>query len=232
MKAKYFSSTSIIHAKIRYNPSLIWRSIHGAIALVNKLMLWRIGDGSTTKIWLDKWIPKLSSFQVQSPIFLFPKEATIKELIDANTFTWKKDPVFQLFWKEETDLILSLPMSMCGAKDKLTWWLARNGIFSVKSAYFLKNLRRRNSRSEPSNSSTSNQLWKKQWKLKVPSSVQHFVWRICHDILPTKSNLKRRNIINQAICPICEHEEETSIHILWKCPSASDVWSENGSPLR
>ena len=44
-------------------------------------------------------------------------------------------------------------------------------------------------------------------------------------ILPTRGNLRRRKIIEESKCPLCEREEETNAHILWFCPSAMDVWS-------
>jgi hypothetical protein len=45
-----------------------------------------------------------------------------------------------------------------------------------------------------------------------------------NNILPTKERLYRRKVTKDALCPICTLEEETSLHILWSCPSARDVW--------
>ena len=32
------------------------------------------------------------------------------------------------------------------------------------------------------------------WKMKIPSKVAHFVWRLVRDRLPTRANLRRRNM--------------------------------------
>lgn len=51
------------------------------------------------------------------------------------------------------------------------------------------------------------------WNLKVPKKVQYFVWRLVMDRLPTKLNLRRRNIQlheMQYQCPWCNDEEESS----------------------
>ncbi|KAH1246600.1 hypothetical protein GmHk_06G016648 [Glycine max] len=51
------------------------------------------------------------------------------------------------------------------------------------------------------------------WNLKVPKKVQYFVWRLVMDRLPTKLNLRRRNIQlheMQYRCPWCNDEEESS----------------------
>lgn len=59
----------------------------------------------------------------------------------------------------------------------------------------------------------------------MPNSNKNFMWRACHNILPTRENLLRRKIITDSRCPICGIEVETANHILWSCPLASDVWS-------
>lgn len=92
-------------------------------------MLWSIGDGNITHIWEEKWIPRPTSLRVLPRVSLLPKEANVKELIDANTCTWKEDTIFQIFSRAKAELILSLPINMFEARDERTWWLAKNGIF-------------------------------------------------------------------------------------------------------
>jgi hypothetical protein len=56
--------------------------------------------------------------------------------------------------------------------------------------------------------------------------LQVFLWKACHDILPSRVNLHCRKLIEDPLCPLCLQEEETTGHILWSCPSAQDVWME------
>lgn len=51
-----------------------------------------------------------------------------------------------------------------------------------------------------------------------------FLWKGCHDILPTKETLFRKQVVHDMLCPICERETKLVLHILWSCPSAQDVW--------
>lgn len=53
IKAKYFRTIDFFEAELGSNPSQIWRGIHEARDLVRKGTRWKIGDGTTIKIWGD-----------------------------------------------------------------------------------------------------------------------------------------------------------------------------------
>jgi hypothetical protein len=59
-----------------------------------------------------------------------------------------------------------------------------------------------------------------------------FVWKACNNLLPTKANLLRRKVVDNALCPIYLREEETKEHLLWECPSAFDVWCDDPISLQ
>jgi hypothetical protein len=50
------------------------------------------------------------------------------------------------------------------------------------------------------------------------------MWRACNGLLPTKSNLFRRKIVDSNLCPCYSSDSETGFHVLWKCLAAQDVW--------
>lgn len=74
-------------------------------------------------------------------------------------------------------------------------------------------------------------VWKSFWNLKIQGVVKHFIWKQIHHLLPTKLNLSKRGNTNSIICLICECEAETSIHAIWSCSAAIDVWPEKESLL-
>jgi hypothetical protein len=43
--------------------------------------------------------------------------------------------------------------------------------------------------------------------------------------LPTRLGLSKKKIPVDPICSICQHEEESTTHILWECPLARNVWA-------
>jgi hypothetical protein len=72
-------------------------------------------------------------------------------------------------------------------------------------------------------------VWKAIWDMKVPNSVKLFTWRACQNILLTRVNLSQRKVVDDCSCPCCGSEEETTIHAVWSCPAAQDVWGEKFS---
>ncbi|PRQ57334.1 putative ribonuclease H-like domain, reverse transcriptase zinc-binding domain-containing protein [Rosa chinensis] len=67
-------------------------------------------------------------------------------------------------------------------------------------------------------------LWSWIWKLQTIPRVKNFLWRACHGILPTKSNLFRRHIASSAECQLCLHPNETTEHALLTCPWIVSAW--------
>ncbi|KAL5158112.1 putative ribonuclease H protein [Glycine soja] len=59
--------------------------------------------------------------------------------------------------------------------------------------------------------------WKLIWELEVPPRVKVFLWRLCSNCLPTKTNLRTRGIDCSFICPLCEHEIESTFHTVFSC---------------
>ncbi|KAL4625553.1 hypothetical protein ACB092_05G034700 [Castanea dentata] len=49
----------------------------------------------------------------------------------------------------------------------------------------------------------------------------------CRDILPTKRNLLRRNILQDSRCEGCNQEDETAGHLFWTCPRAREMWQNS-----
>lgn len=59
MKAKYFSNTNFLNAEVGVNPSFVWRSIMYAHSAVKMGVRRKIGNGVTTSVWQDQWLPDI-----------------------------------------------------------------------------------------------------------------------------------------------------------------------------
>ena len=162
---------------------------------------------------------------IQSPPALLDSNALVSDLIDNDTKWWNLPMLKNNFSEEEVNLILSMPISVTNRGDKQIWRGTKNGLFSVKSAYFIQKELDRKEEAESSSGTGTSKVWKEIWKLRLPNVGKNFLWRACHEILPTRVNLHKKKIVEDALCPLCGREEETVMHVLWLCPAAVDVWS-------
>jgi ribonuclease HI len=224
MEAKYYRGRNVLEAKLGSQPSFAWRSIYSSCGLLREGLIWRIGNGSGVRIWKDKWLPRSSTFMIQSQPVILDPNATVKELIDGATNWWKIPLLEQLFTKEEVQLILTIPVSVSSQADVCIWRGNKNGLFSVKSAYYIHMEMEKKGLAESSSNGGRSTVWKQIWDLKIPNVEKNFLWRACHESLPTRYNLFRRKIVEDPLCPICGLDAETALHILWQCSSARDVW--------
>uniref|UniRef100_A0A2N9HU89 Reverse transcriptase zinc-binding domain-containing protein n=1 Tax=Fagus sylvatica TaxID=28930 RepID=A0A2N9HU89_FAGSY len=53
------------------------------------------------------------------------------------------------------------------------------------------------------------------------------IWRIASNVLPTKANLAHRMGGTALSCPVCKQEDETIIHLFYKCPISRAIWFSN-----
>ncbi|XP_065636040.1 uncharacterized protein LOC136070259 [Quercus suber] len=69
-------------------------------------------------------------------------------------------------------------------------------------------------------------LLEKNLILSILNKIKHFLWRACHESLPTKKNLLARNVTRKALCEWCNKEVEDAVHALWGCQVLKEVWWE------
>lgn len=67
-------------------------------------------------------------------------------------------------------------------------------------------------------------IWKKLWKIKAPPKTLNLVWRALSKCLLTLSQLQEKQVQIQALCPVCQIENETMIHCLVTCSFARQCW--------
>ena len=151
-------------------------------------------------------------------------DAKVSQLIDNNMGSLDLRVLAEFFNEEQVKAIKTIPLSGTNQEDRMIWRGMTSGIFSVKSTYHLAKEMKKRIKAGCSRELYNSEVWKLLWNLKVPNTEKQFIWRACNDILPIRENLHRRKIIRDPMCPICGLEVETTLHILWECPSTTDVW--------
>jgi len=152
----------------------------------------------------------------------------VSSLINHTSKNWNEDLLKEVFTEEEAKVIANSPLL---PEDRLIWRGTASGKFTVKSAYHLGKEEQERRAAQCSKGNTGQDVWKTLWAMELPNAVKMFVWRACQNILPSRVNLFRRKVIEEAKCPCCEVEDETLIHALWTCPAAQDVWGSKTSPF-
>ena len=124
----------------------------------------------------------------------------VQEIIDHTNARWEEELICDNFLPMDVAAILSIPSCTTPVRDFWPWHYDRKGLLSVSSAYrmpALTKMRREgwlDSRAGLSNMENEKIGWSTVWKkLKVPSKLKVFVWRLAQFFLPPKDILMRRN---------------------------------------
>ena len=69
--------------------------------------------------------------------------------------------------------------------------------------------------------------WDNIWRLKVSPKVKNLIWRICRGCLPTRARLLDKGVNCTSLCGLCDESYEDTIHVLFDCPRARNVWQHS-----
>ena len=132
------------------------------------------------------------------------EEVWVSSLINQDLHVWRQDFIMAHFNREEEEAMCDIPLSRRQVSDSVYWKHNKDGIFTVKSAYKVaKAILKKVNWAESSSSSGGSRVWATIWKLRIPNKIKVFGWRACHDILPTRRNLKKKQILMDELCPLC-----------------------------
>lgn len=123
--------------------------------------------------------------------------------------------------EDENKAIVQVPVSSMGVRDRLLFWTqTKNGHYTVASRYkmALNNLGRQRAGGEGSSKGHDGEekrMWNKVWKLNIKKKIKNFIWKACHDRIPTTANLKKRGIGVDDQCNLCGEGVETTEHFFF-----------------
>ncbi|EPS60183.1 hypothetical protein M569_14621, partial [Genlisea aurea] len=221
LKAKYFPNSSFLSAELSRAPSQIWRSIHATRQTLCQGLRWRVGSGTQIHIWEDPWLPCGPSFK---PLFRNPLHSEaflVADLFILGQRRWNQPLIRRMFHPIDANLILQLPLAHHHADDLLIWNYTKNGRYSTASGYhLLRNAQDMWNSRESTSSTGSTKFWTTLWNFSAPPKVLFFIWRLCSNIIPLKTELQRRHISASDDCAMCGLRPETWRHLFVECEFA------------
>ena len=126
-------------------------------------------------IWEDKWLPAPTTYKICSPQVDIGDFPMVSSLINKDTRQWMVGKITWYFLPFEVEVILNIPLSYTLSKYKIIWVDNKRGMFSIKSAYYVAlPLVEKTEARESSFGDYSTPLWKKLWKLKLPTKIKKF----------------------------------------------------------
>ncbi|XP_074310491.1 uncharacterized protein LOC141646518 [Silene latifolia] len=228
---KYCPNGNFLRAKLGNNPSYTWRGIWEAREVIRLGIRRRVGDGLSTCVWTNPWIPG-----TQTRMFLSPRRDADVGMMVANLWTadgkdWDSSKVRRFFLPFEHNRIFSMRIISTKPMDAWTWDFEKDGEYSVKSAYKL--LTKDGVDVVCSSDLTKEKaLWNSIWKANVNPKVKVFMWQFCNDAIATRRNLASRIRSMDVGCPSCGSEVETSLHLVRGYGWVGGMWDRLGIEVK
>lgn len=137
----------------------------------------------------------------------------VADLKEANSNFWNTDRLHNFFEEGDVSEILKLEAPDFQYPEKLIWLGNKSGVFIVISCFQINFGYREEVK----------KIWKKLWSLIIHDRLKVFIWRVAHNILPTKEVLKKRFGSFETTCSVCGDASETVVHILKECQGIKAV---------
>ncbi|GAB4844966.1 hypothetical protein Ancab_040114 [Ancistrocladus abbreviatus] len=207
----------------------LWKieAVQGHEGWFSQALIRSVGDGVTTKFWVDRWLNHSSLADEFPNLFAATADQSIS--VADSGYWYEEQWTWSLVWSRglnEDEVrqqdVLMHRIQQCkikrGSSDRWSWLLAKKGTYSVQRVYSKLD----------SNSAYGEEFHFQQiWGKDIPAKVSLFFWRGLHYGLPTKTQLLRRGIIRdeqQLFCGICLNHRENLSHILIGCDRSWELW--------
>ncbi|KAL0336959.1 UNVERIFIED_CONTAM: hypothetical protein Scaly_1971000 [Sesamum calycinum] len=93
----------IFSASSGWRPSFTWRSLMVAQSLFRAGCRWRVGSGSSIRVWNDPWLPQPISFKPITPPPPSSMNLRVLDFIDSSLGDWDRAKIDEIFWPEDKE---------------------------------------------------------------------------------------------------------------------------------
>ncbi|CAA7061573.1 unnamed protein product [Microthlaspi erraticum] len=221
LKGKYFPNSNFLDCDLADGSSHGWRGIITGRDLLKGKLGKIIGNGKSTRIWEDPWLSTSEPIRPMGPALEAFKDMKVSDLLLPNSGIWNEELINEIL-PQHMEEILCLILGSYDSDDRLAWLPQPSGDYSVKSGYFTAR-EKLNPIHIPAVGNEFNWI-SEVWDGKFAPKLKIFLWKAVQGALPVGNNLAIRGIFPQSNCIHCGSPEST-LHMLFHCPLAQEVWS-------
>ncbi|KAK1609234.1 hypothetical protein QYE76_032907 [Lolium multiflorum] len=202
------------------SPSFLDRIVAECLPLYRAVTRATVVSGTSTALWLDKWLPGKPLAERYPAIFshVTRPHASVEQVISVG---FSLQP--RLTTAAERDLVevqgIVRDTTLSDGQDLRRIDSPAAPLFSTREAYHLL------SPSQPRDASACI-----SWGLRLPSKVRIFSYLADINRLSTRANLFAKNCATSAIYAAC-HLPETGRHLFFDCALAGEVWDRMGTTI-
>ncbi|GJR10947.1 RNA-directed DNA polymerase, eukaryota [Tanacetum coccineum] len=180
----------------------------------------RVGDGLSTRFWLDIWVSEIPLSERFPRLFMLDveKEVSVAAKLGSVSIDVSFRRGVRLDWSSNCQhgrsaILIADWFFLSSSGDRWICDFSGDGEFRVTEVRnFIDDL------FLPSHPEVT------RWVKCIPKKINIFVWRARRDCLPTRQNLIRRGVMMESdVCPLCEDSVEESQHVFFQCSIAQCV---------
>uniref|UniRef100_A0A0A8ZAR8 Reverse transcriptase zinc-binding domain-containing protein n=1 Tax=Arundo donax TaxID=35708 RepID=A0A0A8ZAR8_ARUDO len=135
LKGKYYPNGEFLTATKKKHASHTWRAILTGRNALSYGLIRRIGDGTQTNVWTDRWIPDAIG---NKPICRLESATatTVNDMINQDDNSWGIHALSLNLIPSDADVVCRIPLGRAH-EDVWAWSAEHHGCYSVRSAYRL-----------------------------------------------------------------------------------------------
>ncbi|GJW28396.1 hypothetical protein Tco_0045271 [Tanacetum coccineum] len=199
----------------RGNMSWGWRNILKLRPLIRDFIWHKIGDGSGTSVWFDRWCEQspLAAIVTSRDIFRegFSSNSKVCDLVRNGSLLWPP------CWLSKYPSLFSIPSPTLvpNSSDTLEW-RDESGFARGFSAHVVWNtIRHRNDKVD-----WCDVVW---FSCCIPRHAVH-LWLVLRRRLKTQDQLRLWDATGVMVCPLCETQPDSHDHLFFECVYSQQVW--------
>ncbi|PNT62283.1 hypothetical protein BRADI_4g01061v3 [Brachypodium distachyon] len=128
LKARYYPDGDLMDTVFVGNASSTWQAIAYGLELLKEGIIWRVGRGTSIRVWRDNWIPRETHLK---PVSLQGRcrSRWVADFLDDNG-RWKLDELQRWFLLVDVDAISKIRPAVRNDGDFYAWHPEKTGIFT------------------------------------------------------------------------------------------------------